>query len=119
MYVRYKDKNCSSTHFSIKEKHQTLLRMDNLSLPALHLQVTTNDYDGYKISFEDYQIGDAPILIVNALLNQNISFCQKDDLYVFYSFFLMKFVINLDEHNCYHHNIMFIIHGLIHLNRRN
>ncbi|CAF4893614.1 unnamed protein product, partial [Rotaria sp. Silwood1] len=82
MYVRYLGGIVSASCFSIKDKHRTLLRMDDIERPALHVEVTVTDYDGFKINFSDYKIGDAPLLIVNSLLNQSISFCQKEDLHI-------------------------------------
>ncbi|CAF1393446.1 unnamed protein product [Rotaria sordida] len=81
MCVRYLGGTLSASCFSIKDKHRTLLRMDDIERPALHVEVTVTDYDGFKINFSDYKIGDAPLLIVNSLLNQSISFCQKEDLH--------------------------------------
>jgi len=121
MCVRYSEINSSPTFFSIKEKHQTLLRMNNDDRPAIHVEVSLTEFDGYKVIFGDYKNGDAPILIVNTLLNENIYFSQKEDLYYlyFYLFYFILFYFYLDEHNYYHHNIMFIIHGWIHLNQEN
>ena len=56
--------------------------MNDASRPAIHVEVSGTDYDGYKVNFGDYQIGDAPVLLVNTLTDKNITFCQKDDLYV-------------------------------------
>ncbi|CAF1065734.1 unnamed protein product [Adineta steineri] len=80
MYVRYNDNTTTSSWFSIKDKHRTLLRMNDQERPALHVEVTINDFDGYKVIFSDYKNGDAPILIVNSLIDQSIAFCQKEDL---------------------------------------
>jgi hypothetical protein len=80
MYVRYVGNDRSSSCFSIKDKHRTLLRMDDVERPALHVEVTSNDFDGYRINFGDYKIGDAPLLIVNSLIKDSITFCQKDDM---------------------------------------
>jgi hypothetical protein len=82
MYVRYTGDTLSSSCFSIKDKHRTLLRMNDEERPAIHVEVTATDFDGYKVIFGDYKIGDAPLLIVNGLLNKSISFCQKDDVYL-------------------------------------
>lgn len=78
LYARYKGNNSTRNCFSIKEKHRTLLRMNDTERPAIHVEVSSTDFDGYKVSFNDYQIGDAPILIVNALTKQEISYAQKD-----------------------------------------
>jgi hypothetical protein len=80
--VRHAGTNFLSSCFSVEDKHRTLLRMNDVERPALHVEVTVTDFDGYKVIFEDYKIGDAPLLIVNTLLGQPISFCQKDDLYI-------------------------------------
>ena len=72
--VRHDGENLSASCFSIKDKHRTLLRMNNIQHPALHVEVTATDYDGYKVIFSDYKIGDASLLIVNSLLNQSIDF---------------------------------------------
>jgi hypothetical protein len=87
--VRFAGTNSLSTCFSVKEKHRTLLRMNDLERPALHVEVTATDFDGYKVIFGDYKIGDAPLLIVNSLLKQSISYCQKEDLYLFNHFYFI------------------------------
>jgi hypothetical protein len=93
--------------------------MDNYDRPAIHVEVSLTEFDGYKVIFGDYKIGNAPVLIVNALLNADITLSQKEDLYYFY-FYLFYFIyFYSDENNFYHHNIMFIIHGWIHLNQEN
>ncbi len=75
--------------FSIKEKDEILLKMNN---ECIHVQITSTDFDGYKIIFNDYQNGDAPILILNGLTNQNIAFSQKDDLYLLNFHFKIKII---------------------------
>jgi hypothetical protein len=92
MCVRYSQINSSPTFFSIKEKHQTLLRMDNYDRPAIHVGVSLTEFDGYKVIFKDYKIGDAPVLIVNALLDDDITLSQKEDLY-YLSFYLFYFIL--------------------------
>ena len=82
MCVRYNTPTSGkASYFTIEDKHRTLLRMDDEQHPALHVEVITTECDGYRIIFGDYQIGDAPLLIVNTLLQQSISFSQQDDLY--------------------------------------
>jgi len=78
MCVRYHETNGKSTSFSTEDKHRTLLRMDDQQRPGLHVEVIVTDFHGYTITFGDYQTGDAPLLIVNTLINQTISFYQKD-----------------------------------------
>ncbi|CAF0900458.1 unnamed protein product [Adineta steineri] len=80
MCVRYNNVKEKSTRFSMTDKHRTLLRMNDEQRPALHVEVTATDFDGYRIIFGDYKTGDAPILIVNSLINQSITFAQKDHL---------------------------------------
>jgi len=75
--------------FSIKEKDEILLKMNN---ECIHVQITSTDFDGYKIIFNDYQNGDAPLLILNGLTNLNISFSQKDDLYLLDFHFKIKII---------------------------
>jgi len=55
------------------------LRINDSERPALHVEVSANDFDGYQVNFNDYQIVDAPLLILNALDQSTISFAQKDD----------------------------------------
>lgn len=97
MYVRYPGAGLSSNCFSIKDKHRTLLRMQDQERPALHVEVTVNDFDGYKVNFGDYKIGDAPLLIVNSLTKDPITFCQKDDMYVFRLFHHRVDVVFFDQ----------------------
>ncbi|UJR24151.1 hypothetical protein I4U23_027117 [Adineta vaga] len=79
MLVRY-NKNEKENLFTMKDKHRTLLHMDNEDNPALHLEVVATDFDGFRVIFSDYKNGDAPLLIVNTLINQSISFQQKDQI---------------------------------------
>jgi hypothetical protein len=81
--VRHAGTNFLSSCFSVEDKHRTLLRMNDVERPALHVEVIATDFDGYKVIFGDYKIGDAPLLIVNSLLGQSISFYQKDDSYIY------------------------------------
>jgi hypothetical protein len=83
MCVKYHGKSSSPVYFSVKEKQRILLRMNSMDNPAIHLEVNANDFDGYKLIFGDYQNSDAPLLIVDALINQSICFAQKDHLYIF------------------------------------
>ncbi len=78
--MRYYEEKSSLNSFSIKNKDRILLKMNSLINPVIHVEITATDFDGYKIIFNNYRIGDAPLLIVNGLLNTNISFSQKDDL---------------------------------------
>ncbi|CAF0945953.1 unnamed protein product [Adineta ricciae] len=77
MHVRYTDNNqVMSTAFVTKRKHRTLLRMDDEERPAINVEVNATDFDGVRVIFEDYKIGDAPILVVNCLNSEPVSFSQ-------------------------------------------
>ena len=78
MRVRYTDNQVTSEVFQSNQKHKTLLQMNDDNRPALHVEVSATDFDGVRIIFEDYKLGDAPLLIVNALVDDAISFCQTD-----------------------------------------
>jgi hypothetical protein len=80
MRVRYTDNQITSNPFLTKEKHRTLLRMNDEERPAIHVEVTATDFDGVRVIFSDYKIGDAPLLIVNYLKKDPVSFCQIDHM---------------------------------------
>jgi len=79
MRVRYKTNETTSVPFKINAKHQTLLRMDDDERSAIHVEVTATDFNGVRVIFQDYRIGDAPVLIVNGL-EKDLSFSQNDDV---------------------------------------
>jgi hypothetical protein len=54
--------------------------MNDEEYPAIDVQVNITDFDGYRIIFSDYKNGDAPILLVNTLINQSIEFNQLEDV---------------------------------------
>jgi hypothetical protein len=64
----------------INQKHRTLLRMDDEERPAMYVEVTATDFEGIRVIFGDYKIGDAPLLVVNGLKNDPISLCQVGDM---------------------------------------
>ncbi|CAF1279009.1 unnamed protein product [Rotaria magnacalcarata] len=112
MQTRYTDNRITSVPFLINLKHRTLLRMNDEERPAIHVEVTVTDFDGVRIIFEDYRVGDAPILVVNCLKNYPISFCQNDDVrtqvvppqhYVYYTWFnplkLKELIVSYDTEN--------------------
>ena len=76
MRVRYSDNPVTSFPFVKNQKHRTLLRMDDDERPAIHVEVTATDFDGVRMIFTDYKIGDAPVLVVNCLKKHPISFDQ-------------------------------------------
>lgn len=80
MRVRYTNNRVTSVPFKMNHKHRTLLRMDDSERPVIYVEVTATDFEGVRIVFSDYKIGDAPVLIVNCLKKESISFCQSDDM---------------------------------------
>jgi hypothetical protein len=80
MRVRYTDSQTTSSPFTMNKKHQTLLRMNDEERPAIYVEVTATEFDGVRVIFGDYKIGDAPLLVVNCLMNEPISFCQKTEV---------------------------------------
>ncbi|CAF4508473.1 unnamed protein product, partial [Rotaria socialis] len=112
MQARYTDNRITSVPFLINQKHRTLLRMEDEERPAIHVEVTATDFDGVRIIFGDYRVGDAPILVVNCLKTYPISFCQNDDErtqvvppqnYVYYTWFnplkLRELIVSYDAEN--------------------
>jgi hypothetical protein len=81
MRVRYAHNQVCSSPFLINQKHRTLIRMDDDDRPAIYVEVTATEFDGIRIIFADYKVGDAPLLVVNCLPEDPISFCQTDDVY--------------------------------------
>ncbi|CAF0796846.1 unnamed protein product [Adineta steineri] len=79
MNVRYSYSRMIPSSFMMNIKHRTLLRMNDEDYPVLHVQVSITDFFGIHIIFNDYKIGHAPILLINCLKNQEISYNQKDD----------------------------------------
>jgi hypothetical protein len=79
MCVRYVHNRASLSTFVMKDKHRTLLRMNDEDRPALHVEVTATDLYGIHTVFDDYKVGDAPVLLVNCLRNQPMIYCQKQD----------------------------------------
>ena len=77
--VRYTANRVSSRPFMINQKHRTLLRMDDEERPAIYVEVSATEFDGVRVIFGDYKIGDAPLLIVNCLAKETISFNQIND----------------------------------------
>ncbi|CAM4782312.1 unnamed protein product [Rotaria magnacalcarata] len=61
--IRYAVNQITSSPFEMNQKHRTLLRMHDEERPAILIEITATDFDGVKIIFEDYKIGDAPLLI--------------------------------------------------------
>ena len=76
--VRYANNRSSIVYFRRKEKVRRLLKMQNEVNPVLHLEMNSIDDDGYEVIFNNYQYGDAPLLILNGLKNDSIYFSQID-----------------------------------------
>lgn len=70
----------SSIALAFNRKHRTLLRINDEERPALQVEVIATDYDGFRIVFGDYKIGDAPILLVNCLKDLPITVGQDEDM---------------------------------------
>ncbi|CAF4846541.1 unnamed protein product, partial [Rotaria sp. Silwood1] len=96
MRVRYTNNRVTSHPFVMNDKHRTLLRMDDEERPAIYVEVIATDFDGVRVIFGDYKIGDAPILLVNCLKDDSLAFCQVHDTqtqvlppqhYVYYTWF--------------------------------
>ncbi|CAF0751812.1 unnamed protein product [Rotaria sordida] len=80
MRVRYTHNRVTSRPFLMNEKHRTLLHMEDTERPAIYVEVTATDFDGVRVIFGDYKIGDAPVLLVNCLKDESIAFSQADDI---------------------------------------
>ena len=80
MRVRYTHNHVTSSPFMMNQKHRTLLRMEDEERPAIYVEVSATDFDGIRVIFNDYKTGDAPILIVNCLKHDPISFSQVNDV---------------------------------------
>jgi hypothetical protein len=80
MRVRYTNSQVTSSPFLTNQKHRTLLRMEDEERPAIYVEVTATDFDGVRVIFGDYKIGDAPLLVVNCLQKDPVSFSQADDV---------------------------------------
>lgn len=80
MCVRYAHNRVTSSPFTINEKHRTLLRMDDNEHSAIYVQVSITNFNGVRVIFNDYEIGDTPLLVINRLQNDPISFSQMNHL---------------------------------------
>ena len=79
MRVRYTHNQIISNPFLTNQKHRTLLRMEDDERPAIYVEVTATEFDGVRVIFGDYKIGDAPLLVVNCLQKDPVTFCQVND----------------------------------------
>ncbi|GJQ74448.1 hypothetical protein Trydic_g21318 [Trypoxylus dichotomus] len=63
MCVKYRDSKLTSQAFFISSNHYTVLRMGKES--ALCVNVTGGRTDCFRVAFNDYKDGDAPVLVKN------------------------------------------------------
>ncbi|KAK9700327.1 SHR-binding domain of vacuolar-sorting associated protein 13, partial [Popillia japonica] len=63
MSVKYRDSKLTSQAFFISSNHNTVLRMGKES--ALTVSVTGGKIDSFRVTFNDYKEGDAPVMIKN------------------------------------------------------
>ena len=54
--------------------------MNDNQFSVIFVEVTATDFDGVRVIFSEYKLGDAPVLLVNYLQDQYVSFVQKDDV---------------------------------------
>ncbi|KAJ8960584.1 hypothetical protein NQ318_013873 [Aromia moschata] len=63
MYVKYRDSKLISQSFFISNQHRTVLRMDKGG--AISIDVSGGINDSFRISFNEFKPGDAPVLVKN------------------------------------------------------
>ncbi len=78
MCVRYAHNRSALSKFPMNNKHRTLLRMNDRNRPALHVEVIVTSFFAFYISFGDYQIGDAPVLLINCLNKRSVKYSQEE-----------------------------------------
>ncbi len=78
MCIRYVHNRLASAKFRMNNKHRILLRMNDEDRPALLVEVIVTSFYGIYITFSDYKISDAPILLVNCFRNQSVTYCQVE-----------------------------------------
>ncbi|XP_057653630.1 intermembrane lipid transfer protein VPS13A-like [Diorhabda carinulata] len=76
MYVKYKDSKLISHSFFISTHHRTVLRLDKGG--AITVEVTGGEKTSFRISFNEYKIGDAPVLIKNYCADLFLKIQQQD-----------------------------------------
>ena len=94
MRVRVEE-NVASRSFPVNEKHRTLMKLDgHSSVRALLIEVIPTDFEGFEITFLDYQLEDLPLLLINFLPNESIAFAQKNSMFVSFLFSLSLFSLS-------------------------
>ncbi|CAF4561909.1 unnamed protein product [Rotaria socialis] len=74
MCDHYKHSRAASSSFMMNEKYRTLLRMNDKERPVIYVRVSAANFDGLRVIFGDYKIDDAPLLVINCLKNDSVSF---------------------------------------------
>ena len=80
MSIRCATRRIVSRPFSVNEKSRRLIRWNYIEQPGIHVEIIATDSDGYRIIFNDYQLIDVPVLLINCLREQSISFAQQDQM---------------------------------------
>ncbi|CAH1186159.1 unnamed protein product [Phyllotreta striolata] len=76
MYVKRRDGKAASHSFFISTHHRTVLRVDKGS--AITVELTGGVNDSFKITFNEYKPGDAPVLIKNYCSDLFLKIQQRD-----------------------------------------
>ncbi|CAF3776716.1 unnamed protein product, partial [Rotaria sp. Silwood1] len=80
MCVRYKHNCATSSPFMMNEKYRTLLPMNDKERPVIYVEISATNFDGLRVIFGDYKIDDAPLLVVNCLKNDSVSFSSINNV---------------------------------------
>ncbi|CAH1112949.1 unnamed protein product [Psylliodes chrysocephalus] len=76
MYVKYRDSKLISHSFFISNHHRTVLRVDKGG--AITVEITGGINDSFKITFNEYKPGDAPVLVKNYCADLFLKIQQQD-----------------------------------------
>ncbi|XP_052241928.1 intermembrane lipid transfer protein VPS13A-like isoform X2 [Dreissena polymorpha] len=76
MFIKYENSNIVSQHFSFRNPHDTVLRMDNGS--AVCVNVSGGTQTPITIQFTPYDVGDAPVRVENLCDDVFIKIHQKN-----------------------------------------
>ncbi|KAG5885876.1 hypothetical protein JTB14_019139 [Gonioctena quinquepunctata] len=76
MYVKYRDSKLISHSFFISSQHRTVLRIDKGG--ALTVEITGGITDSFRITFNEYKHGDAPVLVKNYCADLFLKIQQQD-----------------------------------------
>ena len=78
--IRCAGRGIISRPFPVNEKSRRLIRWDDPEQPGIQVEIIATDTDGYRILFTDYQLIDVPVLLINCLREQSISFAQQNHM---------------------------------------